>query len=69
MKYDYSKLLGRIKELKHTQASIAEIIGINKSTLSVKLHGKYPFTVKEIDALCKLLDISSDEIGEYFFAK
>ena len=67
MKNNYSKLLGRIKERKHTQSSVAKEIGVNQSTLSVKLHGKFPFTAKEIDAICKLLDISNDEIGEYFF--
>jgi transcriptional regulator with XRE-family HTH domain len=68
MKYNYSKLLGRIKECGFTQETLANAIGKNQSTLSIKLNGRYPFTAKEIDAICKVLDISNDKIGAYFFA-
>lgn len=69
MKYNYSKLLGRIKECGFTQESLANAIGKNKSTLSVKLNGRYPFTAKEIDDICKVLNIPNEEIGAYFFAE
>lgn len=68
MKYNYSKLLGRIKECGLTQEQLAKAIGKNKSTLSTKFNGRYPFTAKEIDDICKVLNISNDEIGDYFFA-
>ena len=68
MKYNYSKLLGRIKECGFTQETLASAIGMNKSTLSSKLNGRYPFTAKDIDNICKVLDISNDKIGVYFFA-
>lgn len=68
MRYNYAKLLGRIKECGYTQESLANAIGKNKSTISAKLNGRYPFTAKEIDDICKVLDISNDEIGIYFFA-
>jgi transcriptional regulator with XRE-family HTH domain len=68
MKYNYSKLLGRIKECGFTQKSLAEAIDKNKSTLSAKLNGQFSFTTKEIDDICKVLNISNDEIGDYFFA-
>lgn len=68
MKYNYSKLLGRIKECGFTQETLANAIGMNKSTLSAKLNGRYPFTAKDIDAICKVLNISNEEIGDYFFA-
>ena len=69
MKYNYSKLLGRIKECGLTQELLAKAIGKNKSTVSAKLNGQFAFTQKEIDEICKVLDISNYEIGDYFFAK
>jgi cyanate lyase len=69
MKYNYSKLLGRIKECGFTQESLSKAIGKNKSTLSAKINGQFAFTQKEIDEICKVLDISNNEIGDYFFTK
>ena len=68
MKKKYSKLLGRIKECGYTQETLAKAIDKNKSTISAKLNGHSPFTTKEIDDICKVLNISNDEIGDYFFA-
>lgn len=69
MKYNYSKLLGRIKECGLTQERLADEIGKNKATLSAKLNGKFPFTADEMDAICVVLDVPNERIGEYFFAK
>ena len=69
MVFDYSKLLGRIKECGFTQTALAKKIGISVSTLSEKLNNKYPFTMKEISAICEALSISKEEIGVYFFAE
>lgn len=69
MPYNYSKLLGKIKEKGLTQSQIASAIGKNESTLSAKLNGKFSFTVVEIDAICALLDIGCNEIGSYFFCR
>ena len=68
MKYNYSKLLGRIRERGLTQEQLAKAIGKNKSTISAKVNNQFSFTQEEMDAICKVLDISNDEIGEYFFA-
>lgn len=68
-KFNYAKLLGKIKEQGFTQAKLADAIGINRGTLSAKLNGQYSFSVKEIDSICRELDISNDEIGAYFFTK
>jgi transcriptional regulator with XRE-family HTH domain len=64
----YPKLLGRIKECGLTQERLADAIGKNKGTLSTKLNGRYPFTAKEIDDICRVLNIPNSEIGSYFFA-
>ena len=69
MKYNYSKLLGRLKEYNLTQGKLAEKIEINEGTLSLKLNNKNAFTSEEIDRICEVLDIPNDEIGKYFFTK
>ena len=67
VKFDYSKLLGRIKEFGFTQESIAFEIGMSVSTLSFKLNNKAFFSQKEIIKICYLLGIEFAEIGLYFF--
>lgn len=69
MPFNYSKLLGRMKEFGYTQDSLAKAIGIEKSTINLKLNNKGEFRAGEMDAICKVLDISNDELGVYFFAK
>lgn len=69
MKYNYSKLLGRIRECGFTQAELAKIIGINKGTLSAKLNNQFCFTTKEILAIGATLNIPKSEIGDYFFTE
>jgi transcriptional regulator with XRE-family HTH domain len=68
MEFDYSKLLGRIKEKGFTQESLARHIGITPGVMSVKLNNQSHFKQREIFAICDALDISICEIGEYFFA-
>ena len=69
MKYNYSKLLGRMREYHYTYATLANAIGINESTLSSKLNNKTYFKQVEIDKICVLLGISNAEIGAYFYAR
>ena len=68
MKFNYSKLLGRMKECGFTQEQLANAIGINKGTLSVKLNNRFSFSQEEIIAICKLLNIPICEISDYFYA-
>ena len=65
--FDYSKLLGRIKEYGFTQERIASEVRMSVSTLSYKLNNKAFFTQKEIRKICDLLEIVTAEIGLYFF--
>ena len=67
VKFDYSKLLGRIKEFGFTQERIALEVGMTVSTLSFKLNNKAFFTQKEIRKICDLLEIEISDIGLYFF--
>ncbi len=68
MKFNYSKLLGRMRECGFTQAALAVAIGVNKGTLCAKLNNQYYFTQSEIIAICKVLNIPHKEIPTYFFA-
>ena len=67
MVFDYSKLLGRIKEFGFTQETLAEHIGIAKSSMCLKLNNKAYFKYQEIAVICDALRIESSEIGAYFF--
>ena len=67
MKFNYLKLLGRIKECGLTQKDIAESIGISRQTLSAKFNGRFSFDAEEIISISKILLIPTKEIGNYFF--
>ena len=67
--FDYSKLLGRMRELGYTQEKLAKAIGVNESTLNAKLNNKGYFNNHLIDKICEVLDISKMEIGSYFYAR
>ena len=68
MKFNYAKLLGKIRECGFTQATLAKAIGISKSTLSAKLNNLNWFTTSEIIAICDALNIAHKDIPLYFFA-
>lgn len=68
MKFNYSKLSGRIRECGYTQVTLASAIGINKGTLSAKLNNQSYFTQAEMCAICKVLNIPYEDIPTYFFA-
>lgn len=67
MVFDYSKLLGRIKECGFTQEMLAEEIGITKATMSLKLNNKAFFTQPDIQKIRMVLCIEQAEVGLYFF--
>ena len=69
MEFDYSKLLGKIKECGFTQETLAKHIGIANSSMCLKLNNKAYFRFLEIYAICEALDIATDEIGRYFFTR
>ena len=64
IKYDYSKLLGRMKEKGITQANLASYIGVSETTVNLSLGNKQD----EIRNLCKVLDIPISELDIYFFS-
>lgn len=66
---DYSKLLGRMREKRMTQADVARKIGISPTTLNGKLNGHVEFSQSEIRNLCKALEIHDAEISAFFFTE
>ena len=69
MQFDYSKLLGRIREYGFTQETLADKIGISGCTLNVKLKNKSGFSQRDIRLISEALSIDTHEIGTYFFAE
>lgn len=65
----YSKLRGRIIEKFGSQKDFAMAMGMNVSTLSLKLNGKSEWTREEIEKACHLLDILLEDVHFYFFAQ
>lgn len=67
MSYDYSKLLGKIKEVYGTQEIFAKQLGISRTSLNQRLTGKLEFSQNEISKSMKLLGEPYTEIDRYFF--
>lgn len=67
MQFDFSKLLGRIKEYGYTQERLAKEVGMTKATMNLKLNNNAYFTQPEIEKIRKILSIELGEIGVYFF--
>lgn len=67
MNFDYSKLRGRIREYYGTEASFAANLGIGRVSLSKRLNNELDFSRIEILRTRDLLNIPTEEIGDYFF--
>jgi hypothetical protein len=69
--YDYSKLLGRIRERGFTQETLAldsSLKGkIGKTSLNLSLNNRRVFRQDEITGLCICLGIPFTQIPDYFF--
>lgn len=65
--FDYRKLKGRIKEKFNTQDNFANALGIGRVSLSQRLNNQLEFDAKEIFNSIKLLELTENDIPEYFF--
>ena len=63
----YWKLRGRFHSCGYRDQEVAKYIGIGRDTMSGRMQGHNPWTSAEITAMCELLDIRQNEIGELFF--
>ena len=67
MAFDYSKLKGRIVEKYGSQSAFVAKFGVSENVFSQKMNNKVRFTSDDIIRITDMLDISSDDIGTYFF--
>ena len=65
--YDYSLLLGVMREKRYTQESLATKLNMNPSTLNQKLNNKSEFHQSEIKEICSILCIPLSQIERFFF--
>lgn len=66
MAFDYSKLIGRIREKGHTLKGLSEKLGYSHTYLSINTrHGK-TLTNKTMKELINELEIPEYELGSYF---
>ena len=67
VKFDYSKLLGKIKEIFGTRENLVKEISISSTSLNLRLNNQLKFDQRDILELCEALGISEEEIPVYFF--
>lgn len=66
--FDYSALRGRMSDMGHSYYSLAHLLGITKSTVYNKMHGigRGGWTSAEMYRICRILEITDEEIAYYF---
>lgn len=67
MKFNHSRLRGKIRECGMTETLLAKSIGMTRNSLSDKLNGKSYFKTIEIYKICAVLGIDLKDIDYYFF--
>lgn len=67
IKYDYGKLLGKMKERSETQKGLAIKIGLCECSLNASLKNRRDFKQSEITQICEILQIDPSNVEEYFF--
>lgn len=63
----FGRLREKIKEKYSINEKFARAMGMDKSTLSLKLNEKNEWRHTEIEKACKLLDIPIEQVPDYFF--
>lgn len=69
IKFDYSKLKGRIIEKGLNQMDLCKLLPMAQSTFISKMKCKVDFRQEEIIQLSKILEIPDCQIPLYFFCK
>jgi hypothetical protein len=67
MAKDYEALRRRILGKFGSLGAFADSMGFTASTLSCKLNGKSDWTRAEIEKAAELLELTPEEVLEYFF--
>ena len=69
VRFDYSKLRGRIREKVGTQKKFAELMGISNTSVTIKLKNKSYFDQAEIFRAVDILGIEEGSVSDYFFTE
>lgn len=65
-----NKLKGKIVEKQYTISKLADELGINRSTFYRKINKNGDtLTIKEVNMICKILELTNEEAIEIFFNK
>lgn len=64
-----NKLRGKIVEQGMSIASVADKMGIHKSTFYRKMSGDCPITIHDADLLVGILDLTAEEAKSIFFSQ
>ena len=67
IKFDYSKLKGRIIEKCGSQKVFAGLLGVSEGTLTSKMNGYTYFAQDEILRSISILEIEPVYVSDYFF--
>lgn len=65
---DINYLTRKIDEINIPVSTIAEKMGISRTTFYRKLNGEREFQISEIEAICDILRLTTDEKKHIFFA-
>lgn len=67
IEFDYKKLRARIIEKVGSNGEMAKLMGISDASFSRKMNNKVSFTSQDICKIVSILEIATEEIGEYFY--
>lgn len=59
----------RMRKKNKTQRDIADALQLKTPTVSLKINNKRPMFLDEAEKIAKILDISDNEFGSYFFSR
>lgn len=65
--YNYSRLLGKIREKGYSQKQLAKAVGISETSINLKLNNKSMFRQDEIVRISEKLEIPLALCDQYFF--
>lgn len=68
-KKPYIKLRRLMEDQGLNQGELSALTGINYNTLGKHLNDRGDWLFSEITAICRVLHIPQDKIGEYFFPR
>lgn len=66
-RYNYNRLLGKMRERGLTQVMLAKQLGISETSLNLSLNNKRDFKQDEMVKACEILGVPLSDVADYFF--